>query len=41
VHHAERVRLRVERRLNPARVVAVVPFAGGMMLAGLAGFARS
>jgi hypothetical protein len=31
----------VERRLNPAREAAVVPFIGGMMLAGLAGFGRS
>jgi len=30
----------VERRLNPARAVVVVPFVGGMMRAGLAGFAR-
>jgi hypothetical protein len=32
--------LDVERRLNPARAVVVVPFVGGMMRAGLAGFAR-
>jgi putative transposase len=31
----------VERRLNPAWEVAVVPFIGGMTPAGLAGFARS
>jgi hypothetical protein len=30
----------VERRLNPARQSGVVPFVGGMALAGLAGFAR-
>jgi hypothetical protein len=33
--------LGVERRLNPARVAAVVPFIAGMMLAVVAGFARS
>ena len=31
----------VERRLIPAREVAVVPFIGGMSACGLAGFARS
>jgi len=31
----------VERRLNPARGMAVVPLVAGMALAGLAGFARS
>jgi hypothetical protein len=31
----------VERRLNTARETVLVPFVGGMMLAVLAGFARS
>jgi hypothetical protein len=31
----------VERRLDPARETVLVPFVGGMMLAVLAGFARS
>jgi hypothetical protein len=30
----------VERRLNPAREMAVVPFIVGMTLVGLAGFSR-
>jgi len=31
----------VERRLNPAREMGLVPFVAGMMLVDLAGFARS